>query len=92
MPLPETRWDQFIRDAPHLSPEWWVLFDAMMQAGEPPPFPFTAPRTRWNAPVTKERVWSPARIEFPRVKALRKATGATAVRKSHPPSEDRRRH
>lgn len=44
---------------------------------KPPPFPFTAPRTRWNAPVTKERVWSPARLEFARVKALRKATGAT---------------
>jgi len=44
---------------------------------KPPPVPFSAPRTRWNAPVTKERVWSPARLRLDRVKALRKATGAT---------------
>ena len=44
---------------------------------QPPPLPFSAPRTRWNAPVTQERVWSPARLEFDRIKAIRKATGAT---------------
>ena len=44
---------------------------------KPPPLPFTAPRTPWNAPVSKERVWSPARLELDRIKAIRKATGAT---------------
>jgi WS/DGAT/MGAT family acyltransferase len=44
---------------------------------KPPPLPFTAPRTRLNVPVSRERVWSPALLSLDRIKAIRAAAGGT---------------
>ncbi len=43
-----------------------------------PPMPFTGPRTRFNAPVSKQRIWNSALLSLDRVKAIRHTvTGAT---------------
>ncbi len=42
-----------------------------------PPLPFSAPRTRLNVPVQRERVWSPALLSLDRIKAIRKAADCT---------------
>ncbi len=44
---------------------------------KPPPFPFTAPRTRFNVPVTHERVWGAALLSLERIKAIRMRTECT---------------
>ncbi len=44
---------------------------------KPPPFPFTAPRSRLNAPVTRNRAWSAAVLSLERIKAIRQAADAT---------------
>ncbi|MEM7585660.1 MAG: wax ester/triacylglycerol synthase family O-acyltransferase [Acidobacteriota bacterium] len=44
---------------------------------KPPPFPFTAPRTRLNVPVSKNRSWSAAVLSLDRIKAIRHAVDAT---------------
>lgn len=46
---------------------------------EPPPMPFTAPRTRFNQPVTKERVWHAAMLSLDRIKALRQSIDGATV-------------
>ncbi|MCA9944376.1 MAG: wax ester/triacylglycerol synthase family O-acyltransferase [Anaerolineales bacterium] len=43
-----------------------------------PPIPFSAPRTRFNAPISKQRIWNSAILSLDRVKVLRKSVeGAT---------------
>ncbi len=44
---------------------------------KPPPFPFTAPRSRLNVPVTPNRTWSAAILSLERIKAIRHAVDAT---------------
>ncbi len=44
---------------------------------KPPPFPFTAPRSRLNAPVSRDRSWSAAILSLERIKAIRQAAEAT---------------
>ena len=44
---------------------------------KPPPFPFTAPRSRLNAPVSHDRTWSAAILSLERIKAIRVAAEAT---------------
>lgn len=44
---------------------------------KPPPFPFTAPRSRLNSPVTGNRTWSAAILSLERIKAIRHAFDAT---------------
>ncbi|MEO1366193.1 MAG: wax ester/triacylglycerol synthase family O-acyltransferase [Acidobacteriota bacterium] len=44
---------------------------------EPPPFPFTAPRSVFNARVPRERTWDCAHLSLDRIKKIRQATGAT---------------
>ncbi len=44
---------------------------------KPPPFPFSAPRTRLNAPVSNRRVWNAALLRFDRIKAIKKRAGTT---------------
>lgn len=44
---------------------------------KPPPLPFTAPRTRLNVPVHRERVWSPALLSLGRIQAIRHSVDAT---------------
>ena len=44
---------------------------------QPPPFPFSAPQTRLNAQVSPRRVWSAARLELDRIKAIKQKAGAT---------------
>ncbi|MEM8930195.1 MAG: wax ester/triacylglycerol synthase family O-acyltransferase [Acidobacteriota bacterium] len=44
---------------------------------QPPPLPFTAPRSIWNGAVSDRRVWDCAHLELDRLKALRRASGAT---------------
>ncbi len=44
---------------------------------KPPPLPFSAPRTRWNAPVSPERVWGSAHLSLERIKAIRQRAEAT---------------
>lgn len=44
---------------------------------EPPPFPFSAPRSVLNGTLSKERTWDCVHLELDRIKAVRKATGAT---------------
>ncbi len=44
---------------------------------KPPPFPFTAPRSRLNVPISKNRTWSAAILSLERIKAIRHAVDAT---------------
>ncbi|HEX9731045.1 MAG TPA: wax ester/triacylglycerol synthase family O-acyltransferase [Thermoanaerobaculia bacterium] len=44
---------------------------------KPPPFPFTAPRTRLNARVGKRRAWWAARLDIERVKEVKRRSGTT---------------
>ena len=46
---------------------------------ELPPMPFTAPRTRWNGRVGRERSWHAVRLELDTVKALRSAVDGATV-------------
>ena len=48
-----------------------------VQGMEAPPAPFSAPRTRLNGTVSSQRLWNSALLDLARVKALRRATGAT---------------
>ncbi len=44
---------------------------------EPPPIPFTAPRSVLNGKVSKDRVWDCAHMDLERIKAVRKRVSAT---------------
>ncbi len=44
---------------------------------KPPPFPFTAPRSRLNVPVSHQRTWSAAILSLKRIKAIRGSVEAT---------------
>ena len=44
---------------------------------ELPPMPFSAPRTRWNAPVGRERAWSAALLDLERIRAVKSRAEAT---------------
>ena len=44
---------------------------------KPPPFPFTAPRSRLNAAISKDRTWSAAILSLERIKAIRRSVDAT---------------
>ncbi len=44
---------------------------------EPPPMPFSAPRTPLNVPVGKRRTWGGALLSLERIKKLKKAAGGT---------------
>lgn len=44
---------------------------------EPPPFPFTAPRSVLNGKISKDRTWDCAHLELSRIKAIRKKLPAT---------------
>lgn len=44
---------------------------------KPPPFPFTAPRSVFNAAVGRGRAWSPALLSLEKIKAIRKEVDAT---------------
>ena len=44
---------------------------------KPPPFPFTAPRSRFNVSVGHDRSWSAAILSLERIKAIRKQADAT---------------
>ncbi|MCG8458016.1 MAG: wax ester/triacylglycerol synthase family O-acyltransferase, partial [Holophagales bacterium] len=44
---------------------------------EPPPFPFTAPRSILNGAVSKERAWDCVHLDFDRIRAVREATSST---------------
>lgn len=43
----------------------------------PPPFPFTAPRSRLNVAVTRNRTWSAAILSLDRIKEIRRSVDAT---------------
>lgn len=43
----------------------------------PPPAPFSAPRTSFNAPLTPARAFATASLSLPEVKAIKNATGTT---------------
>ena len=45
----------------------------------PPPLPFTAPRTLFNVPVSKERSWGAALLPLAKIKALRQQVPGTTV-------------
>jgi WS/DGAT/MGAT family acyltransferase len=44
---------------------------------KPPPLPFSAPPTRFNAPIGRERVWSGEILSLDRIKAIRQRVEAT---------------
>lgn len=44
---------------------------------ELPPFPFSAPRSVFNAPITKRRTWDCVHLGLDRIKRLRQATAGT---------------
>lgn len=44
---------------------------------EPPPFPFSAPRSVLNGSVSRERTWDCVHLDFERVRKIRAAAGAT---------------
>ncbi len=44
---------------------------------KPPPLPFTAPRSRFNVPISHERTWSAAILSLERIKAIRAKVEAT---------------
>lgn len=44
---------------------------------ELPPFPFSAPRSVFNGPVSKRRIWDCVHLPFERIKRLRQATSGT---------------
>jgi len=43
---------------------------------EPPPLPFTAPRTRWNAPLSKDRSWAGVAVSLARIRAIKEAASS----------------
>lgn len=46
---------------------------------KPPPSPFTAPRTRLNVPVDKDRVWAGQRFALSRIKEIKQAVDGATV-------------
>nr|XP_061799096.1 putative diacyglycerol O-acyltransferase MT1468 [Nerophis lumbriciformis] len=44
---------------------------------EPPPLPFSAPRTLLNVPIGKRRTWGGALLSLDRIRTLKTAVGAT---------------
>ncbi len=50
---------------------------ALSQGIEPPPLPFSAPRTPMNVPLTQERVWSGRVLDLNRVRAVKSQAGTT---------------
>lgn len=50
---------------------------AALRRLEPPPRLFTAPRTRFNAPISRQRSWGAALLSLERIKRIKKAADAT---------------
>ena len=46
---------------------------------KPPPLPFTAPRSRFNVPISRERTWAASILSLGRIKAIRAAVEIEAT-------------
>ena len=48
-----------------------------LRSGSAPPLPFTAPKTCFNRPISRQRSWAPVFFGLDRVKAIKNTAGAT---------------